>query len=145
MGPFELWRSPHRLPASRCAAALLLGVISAGIASSAGAEVRIEGTVAALRVTTGNDAVSDVLSALAAACNLRYRTTVRLDAAAGARYSGSLGEVIGQLLDGYSYVIRKDHDVFDLLVVGSNGGRPVAAPAPAPPAAPRKTIASQWR
>lgn len=129
--------------APRWSATLLFGVVWAGVATPVHAVVKVEGTITALRVTTEKDAVSDVLSALAATFNLRYRTSVRLDAAASSTYSGSLGEVIGRLLDGYSYVIKKDQDAFEVVVVGNNGGRPIAVQAP--PAARSKTIASQWR
>jgi hypothetical protein len=90
-----------------------------------------------------DDAVADVLPALAATFGFRYRTFVRLDAGANETYSGSLGEVIARLLDGCSYVIKKDRDAFELVVVGGNGGQPIAVQAP--PAEPGKTIASQWR
>jgi hypothetical protein len=122
-------------------AALLFGVVSAGVATAVRAEVKVEGTVTDLHVTTGKDTISQVLSALAVSFNLRYRSSVGLDAVAGATYSGSLGEVIGRLLDGYSYVIKKDHDIVEVVVVGSNGGRPI--PVQAPP--PKKDIRSQWR
>jgi hypothetical protein len=119
-------------------ATLLLGILVTG----ARAEVIIEGTPAALLVTTTKDAISDVMSALASTFNVRYRTSIRLDAAAGSKYSGSLGEVIGRLLDGYSYVIRKDQDVFEVVVVGSNGTRPIPVQAQPPR---EKNITSRWR
>jgi hypothetical protein len=115
-GPCRFPRLRRGSQAPRWSAALLFGVMLAGVATSVRAEVKIDGTVTALRVTTGNDAISNVLSALAATFNLRYRTSVRLDAAARATYSGSLAEVIGRLLDGYSYVIKKDQDAAEVVV-----------------------------
>jgi hypothetical protein len=53
-------------------------------AMTAHAEVKLEGDVAALPVTTDRDTISAALSALAAAFNVHYRTTIRLDAAAQA-------------------------------------------------------------
>lgn len=140
--PFRFSRL-HRAPMSGRTTALLAGVMAVGIAFAVRAEVKIEGTTSAVRVTTRNDAVADVLPALAAMFGFRYRTFVRLDAAANESYSGSLGEVIGRLLDGCSYVIKKDRDAFELVVVGGNGAPPAAVQAPA--AEPGKTIVSQWR
>ncbi len=131
-----------RLRRGGCAAGFLSTLLLGMPATSARAEVNVEGTPAALLVTTTRDAVSDVMSALAATFNVRYRSAVRLDAAAGLKYSGSLGEVIGRLLDGYSYVIRKDQDVFEVVVVGSNGARAIPIQAPAPR---KENITSRWR
>src|SRR6266704_2468977 len=85
-------------------AAVFLGVMTSGIATSSRAEVRVEGTVAELRITTTDkDAIADVLAALKATFNIDYRAAIRLDATARSTYSGSLRQVIANVLDGYSY------------------------------------------
>jgi hypothetical protein len=113
----------------------LLAVLGCTLATIARAEVHVEGDLTAVRVTTSHDAISDVLSALAAALNVRYRTAIRLDAAANAAYSGSLGEVVARLLDGYSYVIKRNQETVEIVVIGRRGE--VAVPAPRPPRAGR--------
>jgi len=55
---------------------------------------------------TSQDAIADVLSALAATFNVQYRTGIPLDAAASKSYAGSFRQVISRLLDGYNYVIK---------------------------------------
>jgi hypothetical protein len=65
------------------------------------AQVQVEGTPAAVHVTTDKDAIPDVLSAFEAASNLRYRTSVPLDGKVSNIYSGSLTHVISRLLGGY--------------------------------------------
>jgi hypothetical protein len=116
--------------------------LACSVATPASAEVNVEGTADAVRVTTARDPISDVLSALAP-FNVRYRTAIPLDKAAQASYSGSVGEVLSRLLDGYNYVIKRNQQTTEVLVLG--GGGQVAVPPPAPKAAPAKSILSQWR
>ena len=137
----ETWimcATPHR----RIVAPLLAASLVGGALCGAHAEVTVAGTSSALQVTTDNDSVVDVLTALAKSFSLRYRTAIRLDAAAGGAYSGSLGEVVGRLLEGYSYVIRREQDVLEVVVVGLNGTRPVPVRAPPPPST---NITAKWR
>src|SRR5882672_10883502 len=82
--------------------------IVCGSAPAARAEVHVEGSPAAVRITTGQDAIADVLSAVAATFNVGYRSAIPLAAPANAAYSGSFGQVISRLLDGYNYVIKTD-------------------------------------
>ena len=114
-----------------------------GLATSARAEVHVEGSPAVVRVTTSKDAISDVLSAIAATFNVRYRSTIPLDAVASANYSGSFEQVISRLLDGYNYVIKKDQESIEIVVFGRRGN--VSIPFPPPAANPAKGIVSQWR
>jgi hypothetical protein len=115
---------------------LLLGIAAAGSPTIAHAEVHIEGTAAAVHVTTDRDAIPDVLSAFETPFNLRYHTSVPLDGNVSSVYSGSLTHVISRLLGGYDYVIAHDQGTIDIVVRGKRGEasppvqRPVAAPAP---------------
>jgi hypothetical protein len=127
----------------RCALALCAALIC-GLGAPACAEVHIEGNPAALRVTTSQDSISDVLSALVAIFKVKYRTEIALDAVAGAAYSGSIRKVISSLLDGYNYVVKSDQERIEIVVFGRRGGAPIPAP-PAPPARPDKGIVAQWR
>jgi hypothetical protein len=95
------------------------------------AEVHVEGSPMAVRVTTSRETISDVLSALAPTFNVQYRTTIPLDAAADATYSGSLGQVISRLLDGYTYVIKTDNSkVTEVVVYGKRGEVVIPPKAP---------------
>lgn len=109
-------------------------------AEVAWAEVRVEGSPAAVRVTTNHDTIADVLSAFAATFDVEYRSAIPLAATADATYSGSLAQVIARLLDGYSYVIRNDRQITEIVVVGESGAVAVPPKAPPPPA-----IVSRWR
>ena len=110
-----------------------------GFATLAYADVHVEGTPGAVRVTTSQDTIADVLSAFASPFNVKYRSAVPLDAAAAASYSGSFGQVISRLLDGYNYVVKKDRETTEIVVFGKRGE--VSIP---PKASPAKGILSRW-
>ena len=74
------------------------------------AEVHVAGNPAAVRITTSQDAIADVLSALGTTFNIRYRAAVPLDAAADPTYSGSFRQVVSRLLDRYNYVMKVGGD-----------------------------------
>lgn len=118
----------------------LAAALACGFATGASAEVRIDGTTA-LHVTTGRDSIAAVLTAFGPSHKLRYRAAVPLDAAANAVYSGTLGEVLTRLLDGYNFIVRRDRDGIEVVVLGRRGD--VAIP-PQPAAAP-KSVVSRWR
>jgi len=117
--------------------------LTCGLATIASAEVHVEGNTTAVRVTTGQDTINDVLSALAAVFNVQYRTAIPLEAAAGKTYSGSFGRVIYRLLDGYNYVIKKDQETIEIVVFGRSGSATIPAQAITP--LPTKGVLSRWR
>jgi hypothetical protein len=115
---------------------LLLGISAAGTPTIAQAEVHVDGTAAAVHVTTDRDAIPDVLSAFETPFNLRYHTSVPLDGNVSSVYSGSLAHVISRLLSGYDYVIAHDQGTIDIVVWGKRAEapapiqKPVTAPGP---------------
>jgi hypothetical protein len=128
---------------------ILLGVLGTGAPVSA--EVHVEGTVAAIRITTNNDAIPDVLAALGATFNVRYRTLVPLDRVTSDTYSGSFGQIISRLLDGYNYVIAHDQDTVEIIVL-TERGEPFTLPVLKPAASTKsiaatstKSIPAPWR
>src|SRR5262245_61082007 len=121
----------------------LATALTCGLATIACAEVHVEGNPMAVRVTTGRDAIADVLSAFAATFNIQYRTAIPLDAAANKTYSGSFGQVISRLLDGYNYVIKTDQETIEIVVFGRRGEVAILTPATRAPAP--KGILSRWR
>jgi hypothetical protein len=107
---------------------LLAAVLMGTQATIARAEVHVEGDLTAVRVTTSQEPISDVLSALAAALHVRYRSAVRLDASANEIYSGSLKQVVARLLEGYNYVMKRDHETTEIVVVGRRGDKAISVP-----------------
>jgi hypothetical protein len=128
------------MPAQRyhkyMAVGLLLGISAVGVPTITQAEVHVEGTVAAVHVTTDKDAIPDVLSAFETPFNLRYHTSVPLNGNVSSVYSGSLAYIISRLLGGYDYVIAHDQGTIDLVVSSKRGEapapvqKPVTAPGP---------------
>jgi hypothetical protein len=105
----------------RCVFALSVALVC-GIPTIAGAEVHVGGSPAMVRISTSRESISDVLSALAATFNVRYRTAIPLEAAADATYSGSLQQVISRLLDGYNYMVKTDDSkTIEIVVFGTRG------------------------
>jgi hypothetical protein len=121
---------------------LLSASMAAGLPLPAHAEVKIAGTPAAARIVADHDGIADVLAAMAAAFNVRYRASVPLDRVLSGTYTGSLGEIIARVLDGYSYVVRHEGDTVEIVVFARRGVASIAVQAPP---APVKTFASQWR
>src|SRR5215467_2399375 len=105
----------------RCVFALAAALVCS-LPTTARAEVHVEGSPAAVRITTSRDTISNVLSALAATFNVQYRAAIPLDAAAESTYSGSFRQVISRLLDGYNYVIKADDSkTTEIVVLGKRG------------------------
>jgi len=121
---------------------LMLGISAAGEPTTAQAEVHVQGTAAAVRVTTDKDAIPDVLSALETPFNLRYHASVPLDGNVSSTYSGSLAHVISRLLGDYDYVVSHEQGTIDVVVWGKRAEapaaiqRPITAPGPPAVAAP---------
>jgi len=105
------------------------------------ADVIVEGSPEAVRVTTNQDKIADVLSALAVTFKVKYRTAIPLEAVANRSYTGSLAQVISRVLWDYNYIIKTDLELTDITVYGSRG-EVLATPPEAPPA---KSIVSRWR
>lgn len=134
-----------RLPYAWTRQAALAIVLICGAPATARAEVRIAGDAAAMRVSTSQDTIADVLSALGVAFKVRYRTAVPLSAAAGPTYSGSVRQVVARLLDGYNYLLKVDQESIEVVVFGDSGQAAIPSFAPAPKAAVSPDVVSRWR
>jgi hypothetical protein len=143
MTPIGLGAGISRTRLRASAMALLLGLLGATVSSSVRAEVSVAGTASAVRVRAMNDSVASVLSVLATTLGVHFTTSIALDEIVSGNYSGSLREVISDLLRGrgYNYVIHEDHGAIEILVLGKAGAEPAAAARAAAPA----TFAAQWR
>ena len=127
----------RRPKCTHVAMGLLLGISAAGTPTIAQAEVHVEGTASAVRVTTDRDALPDVLSAFETPFNLRYHTSIPLDGNVSSVYSGSLKHVISRLLDGYGYVIAHDQGTIDIAVWGRRAEAPAPIQKPVTAASPQ--------
>jgi hypothetical protein len=130
----------HSIAGRRGRVLMAAAALTCGLATSAIAEVRVEGSASALRVTSGGDSLRDVLSAFGARLPVTFRAAVPLDGEVSGTYSGSLSQVVARLLDGYNYVIKRDRAQTEIVVVGRRGEAAIAAPEPA-----AKGVRSRWR
>jgi hypothetical protein len=115
-------------------------VLACCVATAAPAEVRIEGNLRDLRVSTNGDALSDVLSAFITRLPVTYRAAVPLNRQINGNYSGSFSQVISRLLDGYNYIIKNDQGLTEIIVLDEKGAAPVLPKVPV-----AKGASSRWR
>jgi hypothetical protein len=129
-------------------AVALAAALVGGFGPAARAEVHIEGSPTAVRVTASHDAIADVLAGLAAAFKIKYRVAAGIDAMADGTYSGSIRQVLSHLLDGYNYVIKSEQETFEIVVFDKHGTSAIAPQQqqrkPPFPARARGLV-SQWR
>ena len=106
------------------------------------AEVHVEGNPAAVRIATSQDSIDNVLSALGTTFNIRYRSAIKLDMAANPTYAGPLERVIANLLNGFNYIVKRNPDSTEIIILGRHGE--AAIPPPAPKLQPASVL-SRWR
>jgi hypothetical protein len=117
---------------------VLLCVAIVSIPNVSYAELNVSGTVADIRVVANNKVpISSVLSAVAAICRSRYRSSVPLDEIVSGAYSGPLEAWMPRLLNDYDYFIKRDGISIEIVVIGGRGPKGIAPHSPpvAPPIA----------
>jgi hypothetical protein len=120
-----------------------LAAVLAFTVTAAHAEVRVSGDASALRVDAGGSNVAEVLAALESAVQIRVSSSVIVDRPVAGTFTGSLGQVLTRVLDGYNYVIRRQDTLTEVKILGARGERAVAVDPPTPPAA--RSHAAEWR
>jgi hypothetical protein len=121
----------------------LAAALSCGAIATAQAEVHIEGSPDAVRITANHDTIAGVLAAVATTFHVKYRTTVNLTAPTDGTYSGSLRQVISRLLGGYNYVVKSDQDTIEIVVFDARGAAPMTPASPLP--TPTNGLVARWR
>src|SRR5579864_513999 len=96
-------------------------------ADRGGRSLRIEGDAAALHVVVQQTTLAEVLFALKT-FNIRYRSSIGLDATLDGSYAGSLGHVVGRLLNGYNYATKRDGSRLEVMIFGKGSEGEVSAP-----------------
>ena len=124
----------HRIPedfaVSRCWELVCLSAFSA---PQADAEVVIDGGRDEMQVRVENDTVGHVLEALGRNGNLHNRSATPLNKVIDGSFSGSLGQVLFRILDGYDFVIRHDPEGVEVFVFGESGAAPIRTSPPTEP------------
>jgi hypothetical protein len=129
------------------AAALVSTALLAAGGPAAQAGVRVEGSPEAIRIDVADASVADVLNALRAQFNLRYRSNDALDTRTSGNFRGPLRRVVARMLDGYDFAMTVTPEGIDVLILRQNAAANIAvAPAAARPApAPVMTAAEANR
>jgi hypothetical protein len=117
------------------AAVAALGALLA--ASGAAAEVSVENSDASIVVTADNESLSAVLDELGKTSPTTYKASVPLDKPIKGRFSGSLYQVLSQILYGYNYSIVQRHNETQIVIYPAGDAAkvsetPMASVAPAP-------------
>lgn len=106
-------------------------------AQSVRAEALVSGEPNAVRVEARDASVDEVMAALVANFDLRYRSPALLDRRVTGTYEGSLQHVVARVLDGYNFVMKTGSEGVEAWVYGAAGEvllppRPVEVAKPAP-------------
>ena len=111
---------------------ILVALLAAG-GGAAYAQVQVSGRTDAVRIEATDATLREVLDALRASFNLRYRSDDALDTRMTGTFGGSLPRVAARVLDGYDFVTKITAQGVDVLVIRQNqpDGKAVAAPMPA--------------
>ena len=121
----------HRLLALALMSAVLLG--AAGRAAHA--QVRVGGQPEAVHIEARDATLREVLEALQANFNLRYRSDDVLDTRLTGAFNGPLQRVAARVLAGYDFAMTITPQGIDVVVLRQSqpDGKAVAAPMPARP------------
>jgi hypothetical protein len=109
------------------------GALVAGGAGAAQAQLRVDGQPDAVRVEVNDVPLQEVLAALGAKFNLRYRTDDALETRKTGIFDGPLQRVTARILDGYDFAMKITPQGIDVLVLRQHqaDGKAVAAAMPA--------------
>ena len=121
----------HKRIALGLASCLLLVAES----KAAHAQVQVGGQPEAVHVEARDATLREVLDALQANFNLRYRSNDVLDTRLTGTFNGPLRRVAARILDGYDFAMKITPQDIDVLILRQNppGGTTVAAPMPLRP------------
>lgn len=104
---------------------------TAPLSHAIGADVRVQGTVDAVRVEARDATGTQILAALAGRFALRYRGSTDGRGFSGT-FEGPLREVVKRVLDGYNFVINTKGDGLEVVVLGPTSAVAVPPPRPVP-------------
>jgi hypothetical protein len=131
-GDAALRRSPALLR-RLLALALTSGVLLAAQGKAAHSQVQVGGQPEAVHIEARDATLREVLDALQANFNLRYRSNDLLDTRMTGTFNGPLRRVAVRILDGYDFAMKITPQGIDVLVLRQNqpDGNTVAVSMPA--------------
>jgi hypothetical protein len=93
-----------------------------------GASLHVQGNRAAVLLDARRTTIMQVLAALTTVYGISYHSSSPLDKPVDGGYTGSLGQVITRVLEGYNFVIRKQGPRLDVSIFERSGDTAVASP-----------------
>ena len=126
--------APSRLPAlsRRLVMLAMIGGASWAGANMAHAQVRVDGGPEAVHLEASDVSLRDVLAALQAKFNLRFRTDDALELRKTGVFNGTLPRVAARILEGYDFAMKITPQGIDVLVLRQSqlDGKAAAAELP---------------
>jgi hypothetical protein len=118
------------------------GALLAAAGRAAHAQVQVGGQFEAVHIEARDATLREVLDALQANFNLRYRSTDALDTRMTGTFNGPLRRVTARILEGYDFAMKIAPEEIDVLVLRQYNldDKAVAAARPAP-AMPKRSPA----
>ena len=105
-----------------CLAAMCLALAMIAIVP-AGAETKVDGDAAAVKLQANDATVEEILAALHARYGVIYRGLPGATRRINATFEGPLNRVVAHVLDGYDFVIKRNADTLDVVVLGGGSSR----------------------
>jgi hypothetical protein len=113
--------------------AVALALLLPDVTTPAHAEAAVKGPITAVQVEARDSSVAEVLTALGAAYNVRYRTSIDLSRPVIGSFKGPLPTIIARVLKDYDYVVKRSAaDRIEVIVVkfsGQDSGKVIATGA----------------
>jgi hypothetical protein len=112
-------------------------------ADASGASLCLSRGPTTAHLEVSQTSIAAILSALAGAYKISYRSSVPLSELRSGIYAGPVSSVISDVLDGYDFAIRHENSNIDVMVFNKSGGQPM--PGPQPVAAQERINAGKTR
>jgi hypothetical protein len=120
--------------------AIVLGVGSALIPTSALAELQVGGNPKAVTIDAQNSSIKEILDALGKTFDVHVQSTANLEKQITGTYEGSLPKVLKRILEGYNVIMKTSKDGIEITVLGTRNASGTAGVSPTVP--PASTVAN---
>lgn len=103
----------------------LMGGLIAGATAAARADTSLDGPAESIQVALADASVQEILIALKANYDVRFRSAVPLDRRMTGSFRAPLPRVVARVLDGYDYAIKSESGAIEVVVFADRGvGQP---------------------
>jgi hypothetical protein len=103
----------------RARAAIALSVALVMAPSLVLAKAQVRGSREVVSIETQNASIQEILTALGAAFDVQYRSSVNLEKQLTGTYEGSLQRVVTRVLEGYNFIVKTSEGRIEIIVLGA--------------------------